>query len=102
MYVLVNKELSPSQRSVQSCHAVAEFIFRNSNDSQVKEWVENDKTLIILGLDNVNHLHEWENRLINLNIPIATFIEPDIGNQKTAIAIHPCADKSLFKKLKLI
>ena len=32
MYVLVRKDLSPSHRTVQACHAVAEFMFRHSGD----------------------------------------------------------------------
>lgn len=32
LYVLVRKDLSISQRAVQACHAVAEFILRYSSD----------------------------------------------------------------------
>jgi len=32
LYVLVRKDLSPSQRAVQACHAVAEFLSRYLTD----------------------------------------------------------------------
>ena len=33
MYVLVRKDLSPSQQIVQSCHAVAEFVKEYNSDT---------------------------------------------------------------------
>lgn len=32
MYVLVDKSLTDSQKSVQACHAVAELIYNNKGD----------------------------------------------------------------------
>jgi hypothetical protein len=32
LYVLVRKDLSPSQRAVQACHAVAEFLSKHLSD----------------------------------------------------------------------
>lgn len=33
MYILVRKDLTPAQRTVQACHAVAEYVFRYSGES---------------------------------------------------------------------
>lgn len=33
MCVLVRRDLSPSQRTVQACHAVAEFMHRHGADT---------------------------------------------------------------------
>lgn len=32
MYVLTRRDLSPGQRTVQSCHAVAEFMAKHGDD----------------------------------------------------------------------
>lgn len=44
----------------------------------------------------------WESKLKALGIACEAFIEPDMDDQKTALAVHPAADPKLFKKLRLL
>ena len=101
-YILTRRDLSPAAQTVQTSHAMAEFMGRFSCDPQVKDWLWNHKTLIILGIENEAELIQWESKLLELGIPCHVFVEPDMDNQKTSLAIHPMADPSLFKRLKLL
>jgi len=58
--------------------------------------------LIVLGVDNEQELKRWQHDLVEKGIPCEAFIEPDIGDQATSLAIHPSADPILFKKLRLL
>ena len=57
--------------------------------------MNNSKTMVLLGVDNIE---EWENKI---DIPNSIFIEPDMNNLKTAMAICPNNGK-LFNNLKLL
>ena len=102
MYILCRLDLPACQRTVQTAHAMAEFMQKHSHDTQVNEWAIKHKTLIVLGIENEIELNRWQHNLIEQGIVSEAFIEPDIGNQKTALAIHPSADPKLFKKLRLL
>jgi hypothetical protein len=55
--------------------------------------------MVLLGVENEQHLSEWESKLYDYKF--ATFVEPDIGDQKTAIAVLP-EDSRIFKELRLL
>lgn len=65
------------------------------------EWNANHKTMVLLGVKNEDALKKWESILLGLGLVFRTFVEPDMGDQKTAIAIVPLVDGKLFKKLQL-
>jgi len=48
--------------------------------------------LTLLAVKDENHLLYLIKQLSEAKIPISIFIEPDINNQVTAIAIAPCAE----------
>lgn len=52
--------------------------------------------MILLGVKDLAELEEWDQRL---DVPRAVFVEPDIGDQKTAMAVMP---GTLFPSLKLL
>ena len=68
----------------------------------MQEWADNHKTLVVLGVKNETELKEWQNRIGQQGIACEAFIEPDIGDQTTALAIHPTADHLLFRDLRLL
>ncbi len=94
LFVLIRKDLSPSQRAVQAGHAVAEFLLR------VPDTKWSNGTLVYLGVDNEEQLNRWMYKLDFKNIEWIGFKEPDIGNQLTAIA--SVGNDKIYSKLKLI
>lgn len=44
---------------------------------------------------------KWEQEIKAAGGVCEAFVEPDIGNQKTALAVHPMVDSKIFRKLTL-
>lgn len=51
--------------------------------------------MVVLGVENESELAQWEGRLDKY----ATFVEPDLGGQRTALATMP--PEKIFRELKL-
>ena len=98
MYVLVRNDLSPAQRMVQAAHAVAELALLGC----LKGW--DNETLVILGVDDLNTLHEWYDTLLDVpGSAFAWFEEPYYNDEMTAISVV-CTDgniAALFSELNL-
>jgi len=56
---------------------------------------------VLLGVTEADLLL-WEEELKLRGITCEAFVEPDIGNQKTALAVHPSADGKLFRGIPLL
>lgn len=93
LYIIVRKDLTPSQTAVQAGHAVAEYLL---DDPQT--W--RNETLIYLGVKNLYHLEKWMNKLSDAEIKFIPWREPDINNELTAIA--STGSSEFFKKLNLL
>lgn len=109
MYGLVPYNLSPIQQGIQYGHAVVEYMLNFPVDLKIyqdtKKWAREDKTFIILngGTTNKSTLPKpiikekgcntfykgsLNNHLEQLrynNIKVASFCEPDLGDQLTAV-----------------
>jgi len=72
---------------VQSAHAAIEF--QHTHPEIAKEWNTNSKYLVFLSVENEKELHKLLKKIKIKELKYATFIEPDIGNQLTAIALEP-------------
>lgn len=95
LYVLIRKDLNPSYQAVQAGHAVAEWLLQHG---QVTDW--KNGTLVYLGVDNEEALEHWAQKLDSKHMEWTEFREPDIEDQRTAIAcLH---DGKVFKNLRLI
>ena len=68
----------------------------------MQEWADDHKTLVVLGVENEAELKGWKDQLGQRGIACEVFVEPDIGDQATALAVHPTADHSLFRDLRLL
>lgn len=97
VYVLVRKDLSPEQITVQSCHAVIEAA------SLISPALEHPH-LVVCGVNNELQLEQAAARLEKAEILFREFREADIGDQLTAIATQPVfgEDRRHFKKYKCL
>ncbi len=101
VYVLVRSDLTPAQVAVQTAHALAELFVAYGESMAVREWATRHKTLVVLGVRSEAALHAWKAELLRRRIPCSGFLEPDLGSELTALAVHPCADTGLFRHLQL-
>lgn len=63
-------------------------------------WNNNHKTMVLLGV-TPKQLEEYEKALSASGVPFRTFVEPDMGGVKTAMAILPTDNRKPFRKLRL-
>ena len=55
----------------------------------------------MLGVADETELIKWEESIRAAGGICVAFVEPDMGNQKTALAIHPGVDPKIFRGLSL-
>jgi hypothetical protein len=108
MYGLVPYNISPIQQSIQYGHAVVEYLNDYFNDDECHDWRLHDKTFIILNGGTTNTRTSIEDGLpfgtlnnhaltLALNkVKLATFHEPDLGDQLTAVVF--LVDERVYDK----
>jgi hypothetical protein len=103
MYFLVAYQLNGTQGGIQSGHAALEYAHLYKNDEDYIDFLENNKTWIILngGTTNDDDLNKGTiNKDVDLlnthNIKHTIFREPDLGNVITAVCL--IADERVFDK----
>ena len=94
LYILVRRDLTPSQQAVQAGHALAAFLLKNPNC----EW--KNETLIYLGVKNEESLEKWKFKLQLKEINFAEFREPDMNCETTAISTY--TEERVFKNMELL
>ena len=100
VYIIVRADLSPSYQAVQSSHALTDLVFQNIKD--MLTWHRNSNTIVLLSVPNERALLDVEDQLKDAGMRFASFREPDIQNELTAIALLPCEDAKQFcKQFKL-
>jgi hypothetical protein len=86
MYSFVIYQLSGIQKGIQAGHAWMEYIKSFYNTEECRQWINNDKTVIILNGGNIHLIKDISDKLEVLDISHCTFEEPDLGNVTTALA----------------
>ena len=86
MYFLVHRSLSSMQKGIQAGHAALEYCLQNRVDTEMWNFIKNDKTWIVLeGGVNVDlSLHESYLKDV-CKIKISKFNEPDLNDCPTAL-----------------
>lgn len=95
MYVLVRSDLAQQYKMVQGSHALAQYAIDKSE--QFVLW--NNSTIVFLSVRGLKELKLWLYRLQSAGKVHASFCEPDLDGQLTAIACYDTGE--IFKDLKL-
>jgi hypothetical protein len=116
MYGIVPYNISPIQQAIQFGHAVVEYgqKVKEHNHEQASiiynDWANNWKTFIILNGGTTNDKTSLEDglpfgslnnhllTLVNNDVNFASFSEPDLGDQLTAVVF--IVDERVFNKKK--
>lgn len=93
MYCLIREDLKKNHQAVQGGHAIAQYFL----DHGIPDTWDNG-TMIFLGVENEHSLKDWQEKLGDLNH--STFIEPDFGDELTALSIID--DGKRFSNLRLL
>jgi hypothetical protein len=116
MMGLVPYNISPIQQAIQFGHAVVEYGLENFQSEEYQDWAKNWKTFIILNGGTTNDrmvtyfydngkdplqeyqgsLNRHHGELLKNNISIASFREPDLGDQLTAVVF--IVDERVFNR----
>lgn len=94
MYILVRQDLDKIYKLVQGGHGLAQFALEQPE--LFREW--NNQTIVYLDVCNEESFNYHEFMLDKNNIKYSIFREPDLGNQRTAIAYY---GECIFKKLEI-
>lgn len=86
--MITRKDIPDSYQAVQSGHSVAQWMLDNPNH----EW--QNSTLVYLSIKDKERLEMLILKLESRCFKVSRFIEPDIGNELTSIAVYG-ADKVL-------
>lgn len=109
MYGLINYQLTGIQKGIQFGHAVVEYANKYFNTDLYQKWAKEWKTFIILNGGTTNkRLNDvgvpfgtLNNHLVDLSyrgIKVASFEEPDLGDQLTAVVF--IVDQRVFDRKK--
>ena len=104
MYGLTLYNISEIQKGIQFGHAVVEYSLKYGRQKDYLHWATKNKTFIILNGGTTNNSYEYEGSLNKHEytlknvgkLKIATFNEPDLGDQLTAIVF--LVDDRVFNK----
>jgi hypothetical protein len=66
---------------------LAQFSYDYPQD--FREWVEKSNYIVVLSTENEDSLKDIINKLKDNGLDYSVFIEPDLDNQTTALAISP-------------
>lgn len=94
LFVLIRNDIPLAYQGVQGGHAVAQWLLENPQQT----W--NNNILVYLKVKDLQDLQRWIFKLDLKQVKYSKFIEPDIGDEITAIATQ--ADEKLFQKLNLM
>lgn len=84
----MREDLSPGQQAVQAGHAAIDFQHQHPQIS--KEWWDLSNYLVYLAVKNELELKQILTEAQSQHVASTAFIEPDLNNELTAIALAPC------------
>lgn len=87
LYIVTTTDLPPGVAAAQAAHA--SFAFSRKWPDLTRDWLIRSQYLIIVTVPDEEALIRLASTALETGIKIATFHEPDMGNQTTAVALEP-------------
>jgi len=98
LYIVVRADLSQGLKLAQACHALRAFGARHPEID--REWFERSNNIAVLVVPDEQKLRELLELTESRGLAVAPFLEPDLGDQMTALALEPSA-KRFLRRLPL-
>jgi hypothetical protein len=93
LFIVGRQDLPAGLRVAQMFHALTSFIF--GKPKETGEWFAKSNNLVLLEVPDKGALEDLLARLISKGIPVASFCEPDLGDELTAVAVGPEGRRAL-------
>lgn len=87
MYSIVLRQLDGINNGVQTAHGVCEYVRKHWKDKDLQQWLNEDKTLVVLNGGTVNDMNEIKAKFDQEGIKYETFEEEDLANLTTSICL---------------
>ena len=94
MYVLVLRQLNGINKGIQAAHSCLEYAKSFGKTDEYIDFINNDKTIIVLDGGTSNDLKDIVKTLVENEINFEVFNEPDLNDSITAISF--LADERVF------
>lgn len=89
LYLAVRADLAPGLAAAQVAHAA--FLFATQHPSFTGSWLRDSQFLIVVSVPDEVALIGLASRALAEGIVVSTWSEPDLAEQKTAVALQPGA-----------
>lgn len=87
MYSIVLRHLDGQNKGVQTTHGVCEYIRNHWDDEDLQQWLNTDKTLVMLSGGTVPDMDNIRMTLYGAGIEFEIFQEEDLNNLTTTICL---------------
>ncbi len=88
--IVVDGTLPPGLQASQALHAAREFA--DDHPEIEEEWHTASNNIVILQAQDEHHLYELMEKADERKVRNSFFIDSDLGEQWTAIALEPCKE----------
>lgn len=87
LYIAVRADLAPGLAAAQIAHAA--FLFASQHPELTRPWLAQSQYLIVVSVPDEIALIGLASRALSEGIVVSTWSEPDLAEQKTAVALQP-------------
>lgn len=100
LYLVVRGDLPRGAQAVQAAHALTDFF--QEYPGIVQEWYTTSNHLCLLSVENEQRLQDLYDQALEGYVQAASFYEPDLNDELTAIALAPSEEaRILVRDLRL-
>ena len=88
MYSIVLRHLDGQNKGVQTTHGVCEYVRKHWDDEDLQQWINQDKTLVMLSGGTVSDMNEIRACFDEVGIPYETFEEEDLASLHQSVYLQ--------------